>query len=474
MKNTALVLLALLFPFFGHAGETEKVPDYNLPSVEQPRRADIKDKAHSPENCFAILVGETELHINKQQLNPSHRGQEKASSIKAHKPENPAESLPLDDVEAIAAIPEQTRLSKYGSRPLDYLLKYGTGATKTALKDHYPVNLISEYNYHLKAEINYRGYPVDGICQACQLPLLSQHSLTACHHPTNKHAFHTGCLSRWFSVNADGLDEITTRTWCPYCQEELPLALSILLSTERKSELHYAVESGNSAVVKALLESRVDADAENTDGNTPLWLACSQHRYDIVVLLLDAKADVNQAGFEGMAPLDIAVITSPRCDYQDRVIHLLLEKNGILTEQGARGVHDIIDASLQRTLISRFRQTTQKQSEGLSQPDLAQPYTAVETSKKRVLHCYICNTVENVLTVNSLPVCNDCLRLQAEYKDIYESIRKPEQKDPQINTITDSVYLGNYDFASDKEALRGSEITGVLVCGSSLKQHFPG
>ena len=61
------------------------------------------------------------------------------SMIKVYKPETPAESLPLDDVEAITAIAEQTRLSKYGSRPLDYLLKYGTGATKAALKDYYPV-----------------------------------------------------------------------------------------------------------------------------------------------------------------------------------------------------------------------------------------------------------------------------------------------------------------------------------------------
>ena len=47
------------------------------------------------------------------------------------------------------------------------------------------------------------------------------------------------------------------------------------------------------------------------------------------------------------------------------------------------------------------------------------------------------------------------------------------QKDPQINAITDSIYLGNYDFSGDKEKPQAMGITSILVCGSSLKQHLP-
>ena len=317
--------------------------------------------AQTAEDNFTIVVNRVRFKISKDQLSPSQRGQEEASSIKAHNPENPAVILPLNEIEAVVGVPEEIRLSKYNNSALNYLLQYGTWVTKTALKKYYPVNLISEHKGHLKAEISHlQDYSVDAICQVCREPLLSQHSITACHYPANKHAFHTSCLSQRFSKSQ-------AETWCPFCQEGLSPNLFMLLSKGLESELHHATASSNHAVVKALLEVKVkvkvNVDTEDANGNTPF--------------------------------------------------------------------------------------------------------------KTEALQCFMCSTKEKISTVNGLTICDDCLHQQAEQSAMYEDIKQPEQKDPQINLITSSIYLGNYDFASDKEKLHSNGITSILVCGSSLKQYFP-
>ena len=420
----------------------------------------VKLNEQGGDGYFAIVVNRVRFYINKEQLSSLQRGQEEVSSIKAYKPENPAEILSLDEIEAVVGVQEENRLSKYNSSPLDYLLKYGTWATRTALKHFYPINLLSEYEGHLKAEINYQGYPVDQRCEICYENLLSQQSLTPCNHPS-QHAFHTSCLTQW-------LRRDQAEIWCPFCQEDLPEQLSMLLAKELESELHHAVESGNRAVVEALLKTKVDIDAENANGSTPLWLACSRHQHDMVQLLLENNADAHQIGFEGMSLLDIAVLASPRYGYPEDVINLLLEKNVRMTVQGGRGIHDILNTSLQRALMIRYRQSPTG-TPGLN----SDQHLSQQKKKMEALSCFMCSTAENVETVNSLPVCRDCLQRQAEQVGMYENLRQPEQKDPQISSITDSIYLGNYDFASDREKLQNSGITSILVCGSSLKPYFP-
>ena len=318
------------------------------PQKQPPGRPSASNsEEHIIEDYFVIVVNDIRFHIRKEQLLPSQRGQEKASAIRACNPDNPAESLPLNEVEAIADIPEHLRLSKYGNRALGYLLTYGIRATKKALLHHYPTHLISEQEGHLVAVTNYREFPVDAVCEVCQEPLLSRQSLTHCAHP-GKHTFHTSCLSQW-------LRRSQSETRCPYCHGNLSFPLSMQLSKELESELFHAVEMGNRAVVEALVETGVNIDARNADGNTPLWLACSQHQYEMIELLLEKMADIHQTGFEGMSVLDAAVLTAPRRRSPDAVINLLLEKNVMLTERGAAGIDDIVNTPLRHVLMNRYQ-----------------------------------------------------------------------------------------------------------------------
>ena len=262
-------------------------------------------------NSFAITVNGVEFHIKKEQLPPLNRGQEKASLIKAYKPENPAVSLPLTEVEATAGIPEQNRLAKYDNKPLDYLLTYGTAATKNTLQDYYPVSLISERDGHLVAETGHRGYSVDETCQICQELLLARHSLTTCTQDS-RHVFHTGCQAQ--ALQAPLLDAYTgkgqggsVQAQCPVCRKNQTPELSRLLSKEGLvSELHRAAKAGDSAIIKALLEAHVDVEARNVQGNTALHLAAQSGHSDIVLLLTEFGADFEAENRAGHLPIATA------------------------------------------------------------------------------------------------------------------------------------------------------------------------
>ena len=310
------------------------------------------------ENYFAIMVGGKEFHIKKEQLPPLNRGQEKAANIKAYNPANPSDSLKLNEVEAatgegvtlqeqlsireahnkalretarknadlptdrklpVPSFPDTGRLRLSGSendRVLNYLLTYGSSATKNTLQHYYPVNRIYESDEHLTAEIDHRGYPVDETCQICQGLLLSQHSLTTCTQ-ASQHVFHTGCLAQAFQTTPPDIDirigqRALRQNSCPACRSKQTPELSQLLTKEGLvSELHRAARAGDSAIIKALLEAHVNVEARDEQGNTALHLAAQAGHSDIVLLLTDFGADFEAENRAGQLPVATAT------DYPD-------------------------------------------------------------------------------------------------------------------------------------------------------------
>ncbi|KAF2688457.1 hypothetical protein K458DRAFT_428036 [Lentithecium fluviatile CBS 122367] len=75
--------------------------------------------------------------------------------------------------------------------------------------------------------------------------------------------------------------------------------------SNRRSVLSYLAELGNEAIVKLLLGTgKVDVDAKDKDGQTPLWRAAGNGHEAIVKLLLDTgKVDVDAKDKWGQTPL---------------------------------------------------------------------------------------------------------------------------------------------------------------------------
>ena len=348
-------------------------------------------------DCFTIIVNSVWFYISKCQLLPSRRGQEDACTINACR-RNSYKSLPLDEIEEAVGVEKRNRYSTYNNKALSYLLAYGDDDTLWALQRFYPTSLLSERDGHLVADVdvNYCEELIIQYCETCSQPLLSQHSLIRCPRHC-QHVYHTRCLSQFFSTDEADIG-------CSFCQEYLSPHLSRLLSEGLGLEFYQAVKSGNSDLVKALLETAVDIDAKNADGSTLIWLVCSTYKPDMIKLLQEKGADVHPAGYEGLSLLEVAVLAS-------------------------------------------------------------------RNHKMKASQCVICTATGcRLWSKNGAFVCKKCCYRQ---QSIYDNLRRLRQRSGQVDSITDSVYLGNYYFARDKKALQRMGITSILLCDPSLEQHFP-
>src|SRR4051794_14894301 len=63
-------------------------------------------------------------------------------------------------------------------------------------------------------------------------------------------------------------------------------------------------------IAKYLQKHPVDLNSLNWKGWTPLMLACDQECFEVVRLLVDSGADVNQKAERGWSPLHTAVSTA--------------------------------------------------------------------------------------------------------------------------------------------------------------------
>jgi ankyrin repeat protein len=77
-------------------------------------------------------------------------------------------------------------------------------------------------------------------------------------------------------------------------------------SKDGQTPLHKACSSGNSEIVKLIIQRCADVDARDFLGNTPLHVACSTRNEGAVKLLIEGGADVNKMMNNGETALHVA------------------------------------------------------------------------------------------------------------------------------------------------------------------------
>ena len=100
----------------------------------------------------------------------------------------------------------------------------------------------------------------------------------------------------------------------------LALAFACAGTARAQSPLVDAVRTGNAAQVRALIDKRVDVNATQQDGTTPLHWAVDRDRPDIVQMLIRAGANVKAANRYGATPLWLASVNG-----NPKTIAMLLE-----------------------------------------------------------------------------------------------------------------------------------------------------
>ena len=88
------------------------------------------------------------------------------------------------------------------------------------------------------------------------------------------------------------------------------------------------------------------------------------------------------------------------------------------------------------------------------------------------LKCIICNSSEKIRLINKNAICENCFNEQLKLDKKFSSEKKNLHPEC-VEIIKDKLYLGNYDFALNKELLKNKDISCIIVCGSELECKFP-
>ena len=100
-----------------------------------------------------------------------------------------------------------------------------------------------------------------------------------------------------------------------------------------------ASQEGNIEIVKLLLEASANVNDKEIKGWTALMLASQEGNIEIVKLLLETKADVNEKNNNG----DIALIIASRKAHKE-LVEFLIEKGANINYKGNKGWTSLIQA----------------------------------------------------------------------------------------------------------------------------------
>ncbi len=98
------------------------------------------------------------------------------------------------------------------------------------------------------------------------------------------------------------------------------------------SPLHVAIQKNCYEIVKILLERRADIEDEDLFGETPLHLAVSFGSEEIIDLLIEKEADINKKNKNGNTPLHYAVLRQNK-----KIVLLLLQAGAKINKKNNEG-----------------------------------------------------------------------------------------------------------------------------------------
>ena len=85
--------------------------------------------------------------------------------------------------------------------------------------------------------------------------------------------------------------------------------------------------------------------------------------------------------------------------------------------------------------------------------------------------CTLCGKDGAYIKEEGIFICNDCFVKQK--REIFNLYMNKINLYPSYEQITEKIYLGNEDTASDKELLKKLNISNILICAEGCEPFFP-
>jgi ankyrin repeat protein len=142
----------------------------------------------------------------------------------------------------------------------------------------------------------------------------------------------------------------------------------------RLAELHRAIRAGEAAAVARLLDDKSLVDAPDRHGNSPLHHAALYSDSEVVKLLLERGADVNQSNREGGTPLMFAASDADK-------VRLLLDKGAKIDARSKMGRTAFLVACAHANNIEAVRLLL-KQGANVNDQDLFGETPLISASKR--------------------------------------------------------------------------------------------
>ena len=80
-------------------------------------------------------------------------------------------------------------------------------------------------------------------------------------------------------------------------------------------------------------------------------------------------------------------------------------------------------------------------------------------------YCLVCD-IEMKATAEKMLFCNECNKTSENLADV-------DDYEPEIDKISEKIFLGNEDGSNEKEKLKELGVTHILICGNQLAAKFP-
>ena len=212
------------------------------------------------------------------------------------------------------------------------------------------------------------------------------------------------------------------------------------------SLLHLAAKCGNKNIVQMLIDNKANINQAENNGVTPLYIAAHNGHKDIAKMLIDNGADINQAKNNGVTPLWIAAQNG----HKD-IVNMLIKKGANINQKYNEDITPLYIATqnghkdIMKMLIKNGANINQAKNNGATPLLIAaqignEKIVDILLTKQANINISLSSTVKSLLDFSREKNIEDSMRGLIEYKQTSQNEPSPKIT---VALLEITIVLGN-------------------------------